>query len=185
MQPIATPEFLEERHRLGLDKRDEVWDGELHMVPPAGFRHGNFGFELGVAIRSLAKARGLEIALEVGIIEGPGWHNFRVPDLVVVDPTQTEDRGIVGAATLVVEILSPRDESRKKLAFYASRQVSELWLIEPTRRAPEVFILRDGAYQPSLPNAAGVIAAPSLGVELSTVAGPKLRLAWPDGAAEI
>jgi hypothetical protein len=26
--------MLDERQRLGLDGRDEMWDGELHMVPP-------------------------------------------------------------------------------------------------------------------------------------------------------
>jgi hypothetical protein len=30
--------MLAERRRLELDERDEVWDGVLHMVPPAGAR---------------------------------------------------------------------------------------------------------------------------------------------------
>lgn len=32
---IGVPDrFLEERHRLGHDKQDELWEGVLHMVPP-------------------------------------------------------------------------------------------------------------------------------------------------------
>jgi hypothetical protein len=30
--------LLEERRRLGLDIRDEMWDGVLHVVPPPGGR---------------------------------------------------------------------------------------------------------------------------------------------------
>lgn len=38
--------WLEERRRLGLDGRDEVWEGILHMVPAAAFEHDAFVFAL-------------------------------------------------------------------------------------------------------------------------------------------
>jgi Uma2 family endonuclease len=185
MEPMPTPEFLEERRRLGLDQRDEVWDGVLHMVPPASFKHYDLGAELIATLLPLAKARELKMVYEAGLIDGPGWQNYRVPDLMIVDPSQVEDRGVVGAATLVIEILSPDDESRKKLPFYASRGVGEVWLVEPTTRVTEVLLLGSGTYTPSIPDARGVTSAPALGLALSVVAGPLLRVTWTGGEAQI
>ena len=32
-------DLLDERRSLDLDRLDELWDGELHMVPPPSFMH--------------------------------------------------------------------------------------------------------------------------------------------------
>lgn len=37
--PGAFDDLLAERERLGLDRRDEVWEGVLHMIPPPSTRH--------------------------------------------------------------------------------------------------------------------------------------------------
>jgi len=37
---VETPaELIEDRRRRGLDRRDEVWEGVYHMVPPATGEH--------------------------------------------------------------------------------------------------------------------------------------------------
>src|SRR5277367_4786866 len=108
-----SPEMLEERRRLGHDTQDEVWDGVLHMVPPASFRHQQFGLELAVVLRAIAKARGYLIAYEVGVLDPSraDFSNYRQPDITVVDPAHASERGVEGRAELIVEILSPNDES--------------------------------------------------------------------------
>jgi hypothetical protein len=39
----APQAMFDERRRLGLDGRDEMWDGVLHVVPPPGGPHMEFG----------------------------------------------------------------------------------------------------------------------------------------------
>src|SRR5215831_6404963 len=47
--------YLAQRHRLGHDKKDELWDGVLHMVPPASSAHGGLMSRLLVALDPIAK----------------------------------------------------------------------------------------------------------------------------------
>ena len=47
-------EFLEERRRNGQDKKDELWEGVLHMVPPSSPRHNRVSFDLYIALRAIA-----------------------------------------------------------------------------------------------------------------------------------
>lgn len=47
-----------------------------------------------------------------------------------------------------MEILSPGDESRQKLAFYAEHDVDEVLLVDPAERAVTWLALHDGEYQP-------------------------------------
>jgi hypothetical protein len=55
---LAVPEsFLEERRQLGLDRRDELWDGVLHMPPPPSFVHGTIGFKLAAALIAIGERR--------------------------------------------------------------------------------------------------------------------------------
>ena len=68
----------------------------------------------------------------------------------------TMRRGINGHAELVIEILSPHDESRQKQPFYAKCGIPAFWIIDPdalrgvqTReralRAPDLRLARDHA----------------------------------------
>ena len=69
-----------------------------------------------------------------------------------------------------MEVLSPGDESRTKLPFYAKVGVREVWLIDPETRVLEVFTLRDGKLR-SIRTRDGVVASLALGIELATVKG--------------
>lgn len=170
------PDFiLEDRRSKGLDRRDEVWAGVLHMVPPAAFAHNRLLRDLLIALLQIAKRRGLDVFSELGMFDPKaGENNFRVPDLVVAAPDRFSARGIDGAATLVVEVLSPRDESRAKLSFYAEMGVREVWLIHPVTRSTEVFELDDGELVP-VKSVGAVVRSPELGIDLEVVDG-KLRL---------
>ncbi len=50
--------MIAERHRLGLDRHDELWEGVLHMVPPATHRHQSLEFELAKALEPTARDLG-------------------------------------------------------------------------------------------------------------------------------
>jgi hypothetical protein len=94
-------------------------------------------------------------------------------------------RGISGHAELVVEILSPDDESREKLDFYAMCKIPEYWIVHPITRAIEVDVLAGDVYELAKPDASGVVAAPRFDLRLSVVDGPKLRVAWADTHAAL
>ena len=181
---VDPPEhMLEERRRLGHDIRDEVWDGVLHMVPQPTFAHQLLAGDLNHALWPLARAAGLLTVPELGLYGSE--RNYRVPDLMVVDPARAQERGIEARAEIAIEILSPGDESRAKLPFFAQHGTQEVWLIEPVTRTVEVYTLRGQTYFAIAPEADGSVRAPRLGLVLRTVAGPKLRIEWPDGNTEI
>ena len=162
---LEVPEhWLDDRQRLGHDKRDEVWEGVLHMVPSPGTSHQRLARQLFLALIRIAERRGLEVLYETSVFDPPeGVNNYRIPDLVVVDPACVTERGIEGSTILAVEILSPGDESRDKLPFYARVGVLEVWLVDPKKHTVELFQARDGV---------SVKAERSvLGLELETVDG--------------
>lgn len=172
------PGLLDERRRTGCDRLDEVWAGVPHLVSPPSISHQEY--ELEQALRSITARRGLRTLHNIALVmPGTGWSDYRVPDLSIAHPTQLSERALEGRAELVVEILSPRDESRDKLPFYAGRGVREVWLIEPATRHVEVLALCGRAYE-IVPMIDGAIRAPVLEIELCVVAGPRLRLT--DGA---
>lgn len=177
--------LLEERRRLGLDESDECWEGVLHMVPPASSRHGRMGAELMTALLPLAQAKGLVGMYEAGVFDpAAGESNYRVPDLVFARPEHVSDRGVEGQAELVVEILSPNDETYQKLDFYAAQEMQELLVVHPERRTVELFVLRGGRLLAAVADEEGRRRSASLGVTFETVEGPHLRVSWPGGSAE-
>ncbi len=72
--------------------------------------------------------------------------DFRVPDGGL---HRARPRGIgFATAALVVEIVSPGDETREKLPFYAARDVDEVLVVDPDTHQVHWLALIDGAYQP-------------------------------------
>jgi len=176
------PAWLERRRREGNDVWDEVWEGVLHVVPTPTNVHQCFEFELARLLREVARAHDLVICPQLSVCLGET--NYRIPDITVLKPEDVNEIGCT-RAELVIEVLSPRDESRKKLPFYAERGISEAWLVDPVTRAIEVYVLRGDVYYTALPARSGLIEAPRLALELSVVDGPKLRVAWNGGSADV
>jgi Uma2 family endonuclease len=172
--------LLAERRRTGADLFDEMWEGVLHMVPAPSAAHQRLNAELMMVLGPLAKAQGL-----VPLVEANVYHaddDYRVPDQLYARTEQLSDRGAEPAAVLVVEILSPGDETYDKLDWYAAGGVDEVLVVDPDSRRAEVFARR-GSRMVLVESTPGRLE--SLGVELETVEGPKLRLAWDGGAAEV
>ena len=67
--------------------------------------------------------------------------DYRVPDRGVHRATPSDV--FVVSAALVVEVLSPHDESWAKLGFYASHQVDEVVLIDP-QTTEVTWLVREG-----------------------------------------
>ena len=177
--------LLDERRSKGLDKSDEMWEGELHMVPPPSEAHQEVGAELFLVLGPLAKASGLLPRYDPTGVFRPGVDNdWRVPDQVYASPELRSDRGIEGAASLVVEILSPYDETYRKLDWYASVGVEEVLVVDSSSRRVELFANRDGRMVAVDPGPDGTMHIVALGVRAETVDG-KLRLTWESGTVDI
>jgi Uma2 family endonuclease len=108
--------------------------------------------------------------------------DYRVPDQLYARPDQLSDRGAEPAAVVVVEILSPGDETYDKLDWYAAGGVDEVLVVDPESRRAEVFARR-GSRMVLVESDPGRLQ--SLGVDLETVDGPSLRLTWDGGAADV
>jgi Uma2 family endonuclease len=143
-QPVELEALIERRRRLGQDLLDEVWDGVLHMNPAPSGRHADIAQQLAELLGPPARKAGLVPMLSIFNLGEPG--NYRVPDGGL--HREREDRVYYPTAALVVEIVSPDDETWKKLDFYAAHQVDELLIVDPQQRTVQWFALAGEQYQP-------------------------------------
>jgi Uma2 family endonuclease len=127
----VSDEVIAERERLGLDTRDEVWEGVLHMNPPPSNEHSRVQHQLFLHLHRLAEPLGLDVRMELGLFNPafPTPHDFRVPDITVFPPEVSTVRGADGAAAMAVEVRSPGDDSFKKLPYYDAMGVGEVLII--------------------------------------------------------
>jgi Uma2 family endonuclease len=140
--PSEFEALLERRRRMGGDRRDEVWDGVLHMNPVPAGPHSVLASRINALLEPVARAVGLTASLEFNL--GEHGQQYRVPDLGVHRAPPT---GVwIPTAVLVVEILSPHDETWQKLPYYAERAVEELVIIDPGERSVRWLGLTDGEY---------------------------------------
>jgi hypothetical protein len=144
--PPELEALLARRRRAGLDRLDEVWQGVHHMVPAPSFEHARITQQLALLLDGPARAAGL-LAVMGEFNLGESEHDFRVPDGGLHRPGAA---GVwLATAAVVVEVLSPDDESRQKLSFYAEHHVDEVLLVDPAERSVTWLALRDGAYEPA------------------------------------
>ena len=141
-QPPELEALIERRRRLGQDLFDEVWEGVLHMNPAPSGRHGDLESQLHVLLRPLAQQAGLRMR---GPFNLGQEDDYRVPDGGL--HRDTSDRVYYSTAALVIEIVSPGDESWEKLPFYAAHEVDELLIIDPQERTVSWLGLEAGSYQ--------------------------------------
>ncbi|HXH83531.1 MAG TPA: Uma2 family endonuclease [Candidatus Tectomicrobia bacterium] len=133
-------------------RRYEIHDGELSVTPAPTTEHQ-------------IVSRRLFLVLHRWLETHPGGELFYAPldviladtaivqpDLVYVGPdrrARISERGIEGAPTLAVEILSPSTRSVDRVTkpgLYARHGVPFFWLVDPAERTVEAFFLEAGSY---------------------------------------
>jgi Uma2 family endonuclease len=142
-QPEEFEALLERRRRLGQDLFDEVWEGVLHMNPAPSGRHAQIEAQLLALLREPARAAGLTVTGQFNL--GTSEHDYRVPDGGL--HRDFTDRVFYPTAALVIEIVSPGDESWAKLEFYASHGVEELLIVDPQERTVSWLQLEGSEYR--------------------------------------
>jgi len=144
--PPELEALLERRRQAGVDRLDEVWQGVRHMVPGPSFEHARISQQLAELLLG-PPARAAELLAAMSEFNlGESEHDFRVPDGGLHRPGAA---GVwLSTAAVVVEILSPGDESWQKLPFYAEHHVDEVLLVDPAERTVTWLELRDSEYEP-------------------------------------
>ena len=144
--PAGFEELLERRRELGQDLLDEVWEGVYHVNPaPRSTPRGDRPAARGAAGRAGPRgwARADDEHLQPGRAE-----DYRVPD----GGLQRERPGArdvyLATAALVVEIVSPGDQTWEKLDFYAAHRVDELLIVDPEERRVHWLGLTGAGYRP-------------------------------------
>jgi Uma2 family endonuclease len=141
--PPEIEALIESRRRSGIDRLDEVWEGVLHMAPAPHSSHGKLDRRVARLLDAAAQATDLEASGPVNIGEAG---DYRVPDAALLRPDL--DGVFLPTAALVVEIVSPGDESWQKLPFYAAHRVDEVLIVDPAERSVHWLGLSGDEYRP-------------------------------------
>ncbi len=133
-------------------KRREIIRGELH-VSPATVRDHQFLVKrvLGLLVREIdEKGHGEAFPGPVDVRFSPG--DQVQPDVIALSNSRLhayQDHVMHGAPDIVVEILSPSNESYdliEKKQLYERSAVSEYWIVDPKLRTVTILRLADGVY---------------------------------------
>jgi Uma2 family endonuclease len=169
---------LQRRRKLGLDKRDELWDGLWHLVNAPKLWHERLNVDMVLLLGPRARELGLEPYAGAGVMADVE-RNFRIPDQVYARPDQLIDDGVT-SAELVVEVRSPGDESYLKLPFYAEQGVTEVLIVHQDRRFELYRLDGAGVYRSVDSGRSQALAA-----TFTTVDGPKMRITWEGRSADV
>ncbi len=142
--PSEIAAFLARRRALGQDRSDEVWEGDHHVVPAPHPWHSYVDKRLGILLDPFARAAGLMGTSEFNLGEKD---DFRVPDGGYHREMPSEV--FVPTAAIVVEVLSPDDETWEKFDFYARHGVDEICVADPRAKRVRWFVRRGEAYEES------------------------------------
>jgi len=143
-RPQEVEDLLARRRALGQDLFDEVWEGEYHVAPAPHWRHSRVDNQLARLLGPRADAAGL---LGTGPCNIGTPANYRVPDQAYF--AAPESQAFNQSAVVVVEIVSPGDESRMKFDFYFGIGVDEVLVIDPEQRTVEWFVRSAGGFVPA------------------------------------
>ncbi|SFB46445.1 Endonuclease, Uma2 family (restriction endonuclease fold) [Cohnella sp. OV330] len=131
--------------------RYEIFDGKLELLSPGpNIFHQAISGKLYLLVQScISDYIVLYSPLDIILSKT----NVMQPDLVLVSKDRWEivsKRGVEGAPDLAVEILSPGSRKRdrvRKHAVYEKHGVPEYWIVDPTARTLEQFVLVDGRFR--------------------------------------
>ena len=133
-------------------KRYEILDGVLYMAPAPNDVHQEIValiiFYLIPYVKLAGRGRVLAAPIDVVLESG----SVVQPDVLVLleeGATRQKPAQTIRPPDLAIEVVSPgtaRHDRLRKYNAYARAGVKEYWIVEPTRRTVEVFVLEDEEY---------------------------------------
>ncbi|MBO0995003.1 Uma2 family endonuclease [Bacillus sp. SD088] len=134
----------------------EYIDGVIYMSPSPSTKHQRVSRKLGRAFEEFLDGKSCElfyapydIELKSEKVDGT---RIVIPDITIIcDPSGFTDARYVGVPDLLVEILSPSNQSHDlitKLNLYMNYGVKEYWIVNPMLDTITVYTLNgDGMYE--------------------------------------
>jgi Uma2 family endonuclease len=160
-------------------RRYQILDGELFVTPAPGTRHQITSMRLSTQLHAHVTAHGLGLVLAAPADVILADTSIVQPDILFVATDRqavVSARGIEGAPTLGVEILSPTTadvDRRRKRDLYARYGVPYYWIVDVDACVIEMYRLTTGAYE--------LLARPTGAMMIAADPFPGLALAdiWP------
>jgi Uma2 family endonuclease len=130
----------------GNPAHDEVWDGTLVLFPIPDLEHRALALSFALASRS-CETSAVFAGVNVSDRESGWTENYRCPDVaayLVTNPARDANTHWIGGPDLAVEIVSPGEDPRLKLDFYAKVNTRELLIVDRYPWALELYRLAGG-----------------------------------------
>jgi Uma2 family endonuclease len=151
MATTTTAITAEQLLEMDSDQRCELVKGELVMMTPAGYQHGEIALEIGARIRDYARQHHLGRALsaEPGFVLSRDPDTVRAPDVAFVSGERQpkSPAGFYpGPPDLAVEVVSPSDRVgavQEKVQAWLDAGTRLVWTVWPSTRSVKVH--RPGA----------------------------------------
>ncbi|MBE0478293.1 Uma2 family endonuclease [Candidatus Aerophobetes bacterium] len=132
---------------LPEDKRYEIIEGELAMVPSPGWSHQTISMKIFQILAQYVASTNIGEVRYAPIDVIFSEENVLQPDILYIAKERSgiiEERGVEGAPDLVVEILSHATRQKDKgikRKIYAKYGVKEYWIVDSENRTIEVSSL--------------------------------------------
>jgi Uma2 family endonuclease len=127
----------------------EIVSGILELRPSPSTSHQRLSHTIDHLITDQCKNEYIIICAPIDVFFAD--NETRQPDIVMIHRSReeiVEERGIVGAPDLVVEIISPNSAKRDRLQkkeIYERSGVPEYWIVDPFNKTIEQYTLRKGS----------------------------------------
>ena len=135
-------DFIEKR-------REELIGGKVVMMSPASAGHTYVADNILMIFKHYLKGKNC-IPFGDGLLVHVTDEDKFVPDVMVVcDRNKIKRNYIDGAPDLVVEVLTPgtaKNDKGYKKDVYERGGVPEYWIVDPSNKSIEVYLLRDNRY---------------------------------------
>ena len=132
------------------DKRYELLNGDLMMVPAPNIKHQSILIRLGRELSRFTEEHGLGEVYVAPVDVVLSDTDVVQPDVLFISRAREHtitDENVRGAPDLVIEILSPSTADRDvgyKHDLYSRHGVLEYWIVDPTAESVAVHRQRDG-----------------------------------------
>jgi Uma2 family endonuclease len=148
--PVLEQRIRAERDDPNVNRRDEVWEGVLVVLPQANNEHQRIVGKLTAAFSSVIDWNRGDQALpgaNVSDRDADWVNNYRDPDVAVYlasNPAKDSNTHWVGGPDVLVEIVSPGEDPRLNLDFYAKIKTREVLIVDRDPWAVELYQLKGG-----------------------------------------